>query len=785
MDDKNEKKFIWGNYDYSNNTNNNNNSSNNSNEENDNYSIKEKIKEGIGKIKPSKLYNKIKNKFNSNNDENEQNEKNKSGIVNYTPKIDDDIDDDSDYQISCLIDDYKDRVIGKEHVIFYKIELTSSLSGKKWVIYHSFQEFNDLYLIYQKLFLDVPTIKWTNSKTIIKEPILHRELISQLHNFVNDLLKKPALLSSQFLVDFLELQNHFSDIGIYKPLLRYDSNYDDMYSNNLCINTVVFLEESKLLLIGTGLGKDEKNVENNNNDGSTTSKYFGFVKKIGNFFKKDKDDTINTCRGKFYIYNIIRNNNGEIMVVELHCLEVISEIVKIEFWQETNVVTLGLNNGQILIFKLYIKELNISSKEIIEYIGTINYHTTPTLSCIINVKEGYSYTFAQHETGVKICELNYQTLVKEFSIYNNDNYKKNKKNKGIICVDYTISFEYIYIQDDEGTIFFIDIISDPLNPFIVSYFPKFLKGTITFDEERNTGKIIQIKNSYYLFVGETDLENKKKKNKYVINIYLIYINENSYNNNETIQLIKLKEIYLYGLINITNIIVNNKDDIIISLSNGSICIYNHLYNMPEYIIPYHYQKLTNFIWYEKQKSIISVSLDKTIKIYQLPIKWPAEFIRKNKEINETNIIRNIIQETKYIYYNNSSNYLNSNNNNDEENDDNNNGNDKGNIGKNYGNIWDVGNLDSRNIINKNVNNKDKSNIDEKMYISNNNNILNIYNLNDKKDKTYYNDDIKNENDIIDDNYEKNIRFKIEKYEEYFNIFSDDLDGWSNMNIELK
>ena len=34
---------------------------------------------------------------------------------------------------------------------------------------------------------------------------------------------------------------------------------------------------------------------------------------------------------------------------------------------------IGLNNGQILIFKLYIKELNISSKEIIEYIGTINF----------------------------------------------------------------------------------------------------------------------------------------------------------------------------------------------------------------------------------------------------------------------------------------------------------------------------------------------------------------------------------------------------------------------------
>lgn len=46
-------------------------------------------------------------------------------------------------------------------------------------------------------------------------------------------------------------------------------------------------------------------------------KNFGFVKKIENIFKKDKEETINTCRGKFYIYKIIHNNNGEIMVVEL------------------------------------------------------------------------------------------------------------------------------------------------------------------------------------------------------------------------------------------------------------------------------------------------------------------------------------------------------------------------------------------------------------------------------------------------------------------------------------
>ena len=797
MNDKSQKKFLWGNYDYSETPLSSKSNINNNKEEEESKSIlnpiKDKIKDGISKINPSGLYNKLKTKINGedieNNDKN--NHKNKTGIVDYTPNYGNAYEEeDNDYQITCLIDEYKDRVIGKEHVIFYKIELSSTLSGKKWDVYHNYQEFNDLYTIYRKLFLEVPYISWGYSKTIRTEPIAHRDLIKQLNSFINELLKKPSLLTSSFLVEFLELQNHFSDILIYKPLLRYDSNYDEMYSSNLCINDVLFLEESKLLLVGTGVDKNEKLDENANNNDSGNSKYFGFMSKIGKIFRKDKNESMNTCKGKFYIYNIIHNNNGEIMVVELHCLEVISEVIKIEFWYSKNIITLGLNNGQILIFRLYIKEMNMSSKEILEYIGTINYHTTPPLCCIINFNEGYSYSFGKYETGLKICELNYQSLIQELSLYN-DEYKKTKKNKGIICVDYTISFEYIYVQDDEGSIFFIDIITDPSNPSIVCCFQKFLKGKNNIEGEKNKGKIIKIQNSFYLFVGETDVDNKKTKNKYVLNIYLIFFDETNNINDDPIQLIKMKEIYLYGLITITNIEITNKQDIIISLSNGSICIYNHSYNTPEYIISYHYKRLTNFIWFEKQKSIISVSHDKSIKVYQLPIKWPSEFIRKNKEINNVNIIKDIIQETRNIYYSYDSKNKNYNNNNyykeDDDSNYNNEENNKDEInnskkeGMKYGNFWDIGNLDSRNIKNKEIkSDKPKSN-NEKLFINNNNNILNIYNISNNKNE--------NENDKFDsfgNNKEilinKNDEYKFESYEEYFYIFSDDLDGWSNKNI---
>ena len=224
----------------------------------------------------------------------------------------------------------------------------------------------------------------------------------------------------------------------------------------------------------------------------------------------------------------------------------------------------------------------------------------------------------------------------------------------------------------------------------------------------------------------------------------------------------MKEINLNGNFFITNIRITNNYDVIISLSNGTICIYNHSNKNPEYYFIYHHQKLTNFIWLEKQKSIISVSLDRSIKIYQIPLKWPAELIRKDKRINLVNIIRDMIGETKNIFY--ELEYKNKTNNQEETNFENNFDKSKENdentndiLKKKY--IWDIGNL--------NINNSKEKYEDEenpKNYNMNDNNLL------------YSNDDnnIKNA-DINVSQYNKN---NFDTYHEYFYIFSDDLDGWS-------
>ena len=739
MQNKNEdKKFLWGNYNYSNdiskdiisNIPKEESKKTEDKEKNDkNFfsPIKTKIKEGIEKITKLELSKKSEENLPSKN----QSEylydfRNNESLFEY----------EEDFQIKCIIDEYIDKVIGKDHVIFYKIELSSSLSGKNWEVFRSLKEFSDLYLIYQKLFLDVPIIKWPNLSTIRKEPIIHRQLINQLNSFMNEILEKPGLLTAPFLIDFLELKNHNNDLTIYKPILRYDSNFDEMYSNNLCINDVLYLEEPKLLLIGTGLLEGEV-INNNNEITNEKSGLFGNIKKLGSkIFSSNKEIKANTCKGKFYIYNLIKNNNLELMLVELKNLEVISQIIKIDFFPEKNIIILGLNNGQILIFELFIQKQNPNSQDIIEYIGTINYHANPILCCLFNFKEGYIYSFAKYETNIKICEFNYQTLKKDFSIYNNI-YKKSWKNKGIISVDYTISYKYIYIQDEEGNIFFIDIISDVLNPYIICFFQKFIKNS----NENNKGKIIQIKNSFYLFISEN------AKDKLILNIYLILINEYNNNNGTLINLIKTKEINLNGNIFITNIRITSYFFIIISLSNGTICIYNHSNKYPEYYFIYHHQKLTNFIWVEKQKTIISVSHDRSIKIYQIPLKWPAELIRKNKIINKLNIIIEMITDVKYIFSEMSYNNIIENK---EEEQDIKDKNENEKLNKQY--KWNIGNLNE--------------NISEEKNSSNSNLIKNDINYSENK--------IKN----LDINVTKNDNSYLNTYLEYYNIFSDDLDGWS-------
>ena len=124
------------------------------------------------------------------------------------------------------------------------------------------------------------------------------------------------------------------------------------------------------------------------------------------------------------------------------------------------------------------------------------------LCCIINFKWGYNYSFGQYEKSNKIWDLNYQNIVKEVNLL--------KKSKWFICIDYSISLEYIYIKDDNGTNLFYRynkrLFADLYNKRIW----KFLNCGNNSLGKRDKGKIIENFSNYYLLVGGINKANKNK-----------------------------------------------------------------------------------------------------------------------------------------------------------------------------------------------------------------------------------------------------------------------------------
>jgi hypothetical protein len=56
------------------------------------------------------------------------------------------------------------------------------------------------------------------------------------------------------------------------------------------------------------------------------------------------------------------------------------------------------------------------------------------------------------------------------------------------------------------------------------------------------------------------------------------------------------------------------------------------------VLDAHAKEICNLFWDEDKKVILTASNDKTVKMYQLPIQWPSEIIRKYKGKNEKTLL---------------------------------------------------------------------------------------------------------------------------------------------------
>ena len=614
------------------------------------------------------------------------------------------------FNISVNISNFETKSSTNEEIIYYQIDLYSNLSKKEWSLFHKFNDFYEMNLIFKKYFTKAPNFP-NNSLIKISDlsEIIHRK--EALNTYLKEVCERPDLFTSIYCVKFLKLENHYPDIELFYPLELY--NFNDQLI--LPISVSYFLNHANLLFIGCG-----------------KKKFFFFenfinkVKNLNPFYNNNNNNNNKIIKGQFAILNIIKNYQNNIHIEPLFSKPLFSEVTAINFFKNKNCLTVGCNDGTLIVYKIYINESSKESQgQFIIEAGTINVNKS-IIGTIINFNIGYIYIFT-NDCYVKVYTLNYLTYVKEYLI----------TLKNLVCFKFDeINFHAI-CGDENGNIYIYDLKCENNNSNEI-YKPIQLLNYVS-----GMNLIITC---FYLNV-DNDILIVAFKNGNVL-FYKMKFNVN----NKGINVDCIKKMEIDKNVDVTEIVITEKGEMIFALSNGSAVIYYNSDKIPEFTVDAHLKSISNMFYIEEKKSLITCSEDKTIKILQLPVFYPDKMLMKEDKYNEEfNNNNNNVIENNDKKINNSINKLFGN----DENNNNNNDDDE---------YYDYENDDFNNNLFKDNNN-------------NNNNKINKYLEKNIFEDKYYDKIIMNKKIDNNDNNNNGNEYK------NFKIFSEDLDGWSPILID--
>jgi hypothetical protein len=231
------------------------------------------------------------------------------------------------------------------------------------------------------------------------------------------------------------LDNHFPDFNIFQPLLLL--NLENISVNHIP-TAFHFHKSTSLLFIGLSNTTISGKINN----------YFS------KFFTKNKSETTSNQSeypGYLMIFNLIKNNSGAQHLELIYEKGVNSEVTSINFYDTKNILCLGMKNGSISLNKVYINESSSVSKELVDEICTVKSHKTSIVGVCVNFSLGYIYSVARDKT-IAISELNYQSLIRTIPITKKD----------ISSFFYDEKWSRLFLVDDSGSIWILDITSNPV-----------------------------------------------------------------------------------------------------------------------------------------------------------------------------------------------------------------------------------------------------------------------------------------------------------------------------------
>ena len=521
-----------------------------------------------------------------------------------------------DFQLKIEIKKWENKTnkLTKKLEVIYNIELYSELSSKKWNVYHSIQDFKEFINNLSYIFPNLPDT--SNLKSLEKEKstsLMISKTTSALLDFINNISYRSDIINSKYFIEFFKLENHFVNLDKNEPK-------EKLHITGLKneVSDMIFLDKKEILIIACG------QINNLN-----------VLSKINFWSKKEKNGQLN-------IYKINHNQEKENGFTLIGQTETESEISSICVPKENKFILVGYFNGTIDIFEFpeYIEKsntiINLIPKNKIE----ININKNRIINIGFNSLENSFYCACYKEVMIYSAKIDSKNL--EYSLPGSEDYlcgfyyEENFKNLKDLVIQIDISGK-IYIGSINKEQKCIDLI-------------------YVLIQEINQITLFKVDLEYnHIYIGD--------KNG-IIDIYSLEIFGNNDNDKNIINnQIKIKRILNICVNNdqkgkLTNMILRNfpykindicynpkRKEIILALDNGSIQIFSHFKNFPEYIIynPNTKNKkeniMINKLYFSKLNFILySGTSDKDIYIYQMPENYNSEISRRLQDSNTFEIL---------------------------------------------------------------------------------------------------------------------------------------------------
>ena len=523
-----------------------------------------------------------------------------------------------DFQVKFEINKWEQKInstTGKPEMVF-EVDVLSEISKKKWAIFHTIEDFQNLIYNISSICLNIP--EFTGFQNLSKENSSSKisEALEKFTDYIKDISYRGDIVNSRYFIEFFKLENHFENLDKFEPKVIFhipELKYE--------ISDIILLEKTGILIISCATNFEGNNV-------METMKFWKKKEKAGEIliYKLNKNN------------NLLNDNKENVNYVgpsytSINSIKTDSEISFLYLSPDNKYLFAGFFNGFIEVYAITDSQSAISTQVISSLVKIqVSQNNNRLLGIGYNPLTNYIYTACYKENKIGVCFIESKNMI-----------------GGLIGGDYALTgFSYLYKNNF-------------LNDIVITFD---INGRLIIGNIKNENKNIEL-----LFVSTNQLSpiSLFKVNWDYNHIYIgdkdgdLDVIKMVFGNNGDIQAQRAFSTSLIRNENkknkFTKLLLGNypykikdveynpnKKELMIALHNGTIQIYSHFKNFAECVIYENIMYLNKIVFYKNNNILFTGGAEKDVYGYYIPAYYCTEMSRKLQNAN----LYNFMNDAKLI-----------------------------------------------------------------------------------------------------------------------------------------